>query len=187
MNKNSVHDGAALLNGDRVSSTLAAIPYARHLGVRVAEFSEAGAVVFHLPFEERLVGNVTLPALHGGVIAAFMQVAALASTYSFLRGERLPKLVDFSLDYLSSAGPMDLYAVCDMHRVGKRIAAVGVRCWQQSPDNPVGVGRAHVFIAQSASDPNLQHVRSDQNSIAAHLATATGANSPLPPTAEDSK
>ncbi|MBU4280713.1 MAG: hypothetical protein KKG11_09810 [Gammaproteobacteria bacterium] len=72
MNKNSVHDGAALLNGDRVSSTLAAIPYARHLGVRVAEFSEAGAVVFHLPFEERLVGNVTLPALHGGVIAAFM-------------------------------------------------------------------------------------------------------------------
>ncbi|NWF45115.1 PaaI family thioesterase [Hydrogenophaga sp. D2P1] len=187
MNKNSVHDGAALLNGDRVSSTLAAIPYARHLGVRVAEFSEAGAVVFHLPFEERLVGNVTLPALHGGVIAAFMQVAALASTYSFLRGERLPKLVDFSLDYLSSAGPMDLYAVCDMHRVGKRIAAVGVRCWQQSPDNPVGVGRAHVFIAQSASDPNLQHVRSDQNSIAAHLATATGANSPLPTKAEDSK
>jgi acyl-coenzyme A thioesterase PaaI-like protein len=143
--------------------------------------------VFHLPFEERLVGNVTLPALHGGVIAAFMQVAALASTYSFLRGERLPKLVDFSLDYLSSAGPMDLYAVCDMHRVGKRIAAVGVRCWQQSPDNPVGVGRAHVFIAQSASDPNLQHVRSDQNSIAAHLATATGANSPLPTKAEDSK
>ncbi|MBU4324496.1 MAG: hypothetical protein KKG49_14810, partial [Gammaproteobacteria bacterium] len=115
------------------------------------------------------------------------QVAALASTYSFLRGERLPKLVDFSLDYLSSAGPMDLYAVCDMHRVGKRIAAVGVRCWQQSPDNPVGVGRAHVFIAQSASDPNLQHVRSDQNSIAAHLATATGANSPLPTKAEDSK
>jgi uncharacterized membrane protein len=86
MNKNSVHDGAALLNGDRVSSTLAAIPYARHLGVRVAEFSEAGAVVFHLPFEERLVGNVTLPALHGGVIAAFMLGGTGLNLFVFARG-----------------------------------------------------------------------------------------------------
>jgi acyl-coenzyme A thioesterase PaaI-like protein len=102
-----------------------------------------------------LVGNVTLPALHGGVIAAFMQVAALASTYSLLRGERLPKLVDFSLDYLSSAGPMDLYAACEMHRVGKRIASLGIRCWQGNPDAPVALGRAHLFIAQSSSDSGL--------------------------------
>jgi acyl-coenzyme A thioesterase PaaI-like protein len=63
-----------------------------------------------------------------------------------------PKLVDFSIDYLSSAGPLDLFARCEMHRAGKRIAAVGIRCWQRNPDAPVALGRAHVFVAPSATD-----------------------------------
>ena len=93
-----------------------------------------------------------LPAYHGGVVATLMQVAALTATYVLLDEDRPPKLVDFSIDYLSSAGPGDLFARCEMHRVGRRVAAVGIRCWQQDPDAPVALGRAHVFVAASASD-----------------------------------
>lgn len=136
----------------RIASTLDAMPYVRHLGIRLVEVGDSSEVRFHLPFDARLIGNVTLPAIHGGIVATFMEAAALASTYALL-GEHLPpKLVDFSLDYLSSAGPSDLYAQCEMHRVGRRIAAVGVRCWQRNMHTPIALGRAHVFVAPSASD-----------------------------------
>lgn len=50
----------------------------------------------------------------------------------------------------NSAGPMNLYAWREMHRVAKRIAAIGVRRWQHGPDFPVALGRANVFVALSA-------------------------------------
>lgn len=137
---------------ERIAATLQAIPYTRHLGVRLANHGAADGVVFHLPFDARLIGNVTLPAIHGGVVATFMEAAALAATYALIDAGLPPKLVDFSIDYLSSAGPIDLYAQCEMHRVGKRIATVGVRCWQRNVDAPIALGRAHVFVAPSASD-----------------------------------
>lgn len=132
---------------ERVTSILAALPYARHLGIRLAEIDGAGNVVFHLPFEARFIGNITLPAYHGGVVATLMEVAALTATYILLDEDRPPRLVDFSIDYLSSARSSDLFAQCEMHRVGRRVAAVGIRCWQKDPDAPVAVGRAHVFVA----------------------------------------
>ena len=137
---------------ERIAATLQSTPYTRHLGVLLVNHDAADGVVFHLPFDARLIGNVTLPAIHGGVIAAFMEAAALAATYARIDAGLLAKLVDFSIDYLSSAGPIDLYAQCEMHRVGKRIAAVGVRCWQRNMDAPIALGRAHVYVAPSASD-----------------------------------
>ncbi len=135
-------------------ATLQAMPYARHLGIcLLAEPTDVS--VFHLPFDARIIGNPMLPAIHGGVVATFMQAAALASTYALMREDVPPKLVDFSIDYLSSAGPTELFAQCEMHRVGKRIASVGVRCWQKSSDAPVALARAHLFVAPSASDASV--------------------------------
>lgn len=134
-------------NSKRVASAISAMPYARHLGIGVV-VAKGGAdsILFHLPFEARLVGNVTLPAYHGGVVATFMQVAALTTVYDLITEGRLPKLVNFSIDYLNSAGPLDLYARCEVHRVGRRIATVGIRCWQNDTKVPVALSRAHIFI-----------------------------------------
>ncbi len=54
---------------EQITSVLATIPYVRHLGIRVVKVEGARGVVLQLPFEARLVGNVTLPAIHGGVVA----------------------------------------------------------------------------------------------------------------------
>ncbi|MEJ8856647.1 PaaI family thioesterase [Variovorax robiniae] len=140
---------------DRTAANLEAMPYCRHLGIRLAPDAQDGAPTFHLPFDPRLIGNASLPAIHGGVLATFMQACALAATSAALGNQVPPKLVDFSLDYLSSAGPSDLYAQCEMHRVGRRIAAVGIRCWQRSADEPVALGRAHVYVAASSSDASV--------------------------------
>jgi len=142
----------ALRMHQRIAATLEAIPYARHLGIRLIDPHESDEVAYHMPFDAGRIGNPILPALHGGVVATFMQVVALSETYALLRDELLPKLVDFSIDYLSTAEPRDLFARCEIHRVGKRVAAVGIRCWQRTPNAPVALGRAHVFVAPSASD-----------------------------------
>jgi uncharacterized protein (TIGR00369 family) len=143
------------LTRERTAAALDAMPYLRHLGIRLAGQAHRDGVVFHLPFDARLVGNASLPAIHGGVLATFMEAAALAATSAALGNAVPPKMVDFSIDYLSSAGPLDLYAQCEMHRVGRRIAAIGIRCWQQGADEPVALGRAHVYVAQSSSDASV--------------------------------
>jgi acyl-coenzyme A thioesterase PaaI-like protein len=103
------------------------------------------------PVGRAVVGDVNLAAYHGGVIATFMQVAALTATYVLHGEDRPPKLVVlYRLPAL--AGPLDLFARCEMHRVGKRVAAVGNRCWQHGLDAPVARGRVHVFVAPSSSD-----------------------------------
>ena len=151
---NDQHSPDPQIARDRVVATLQAMPYARHLGIRLMA-EPTDSTVFHLPFDARIIGNPTLPAIHGGVVATFMQAAALASTYALMQEDVPPKLVDFSIDYLSSAGPTDLFAQCEMHRVGKRIASVGIRCWQKNSDAPVALARAHMFVAPSASDASV--------------------------------
>lgn len=134
---------------NKVRSAIWAVPYARHLGIDVVTIEGADSVLFHLPFEPRLIGNMALPAYHGGVVAAFMQVAALTTANDLITEDRLPKLVDFSIDYLNSAGPLDLYARCEVHRLGRRIATVGTRCWQNDTKLPVALSRACIFIGPS--------------------------------------
>ena len=53
---------------------IAAIPYAEHLGL--AGSLEAGELVTRLPFRDDLVGNPGPPALHGGVVGAFLELTA---------------------------------------------------------------------------------------------------------------
>ena len=59
-------------------------PICRHLGIRLSARRARGELTFHLPFDARLIGNASLPAIHGGVLATFMQAAALTATSAAL-------------------------------------------------------------------------------------------------------
>ena len=61
---------------ERLHAMLARIPYAQFLGVRAELAGDEMTLI--MPFAERLVGNIKLPALHGGVVGAFMEMTALA-------------------------------------------------------------------------------------------------------------
>jgi len=121
------------------------IPYVEYLGIRVA--SGAGAPLFRLPFQDKLIGNPYLPALHGGVIAGFAQTAATLRLMRTLQGARLPKGIDFSIDYLRAGRPEETFAACEVVRLGARVALVQVRCWQKEPAYPIAVARGHFLLA----------------------------------------
>ncbi|TDR71646.1 PaaI family thioesterase [Paludibacterium purpuratum] len=128
-----------------------AIPYARLMGVEFGEEGEEGALLFTLPFAERNVGNTTLPALHGGLIGGFMENAALIHLMWNRESLEIPKIVDFSLDYLRPGRPQTLFARCEITKQGKRVAHVLIEAWQDSPEKPVAVARAHFLLATNTN------------------------------------
>lgn len=121
-----------------------AIPYVDYLGIRMAP--GADAPLFRMPYQARLIGNPNLPALHGGVVAGFAETAALLHLAQALGGAKLPKGIDFSIDYLRAGRPMETFATCELVRVGARVALVQVRCWQSDPGTPIIVARGHFLL-----------------------------------------
>ncbi len=127
------------------------IPYAAFLGIMATQDDEG--LLFQLPYAERLVGNMALPAVHGGVVAGFMENAALLHLmHQEPRQVGIPKTIDFSIDYLRSAGPRESFARCEVTRLGRRVAQVQVRCWQQNPAVPVALARAHFLLGGSSPE-----------------------------------
>lgn len=125
------------------------IPYVEFLGIRVAP-GEA-APLFRMPYQERLIGNPRLPALHGGVIAGFTETAATLHVIRTLGGAKFPKCIDFSIDYLRAGRPEETFAACEVVRLGARVALVQVRCWQSSPERPIAVARGHFLLTSPAA------------------------------------
>jgi len=60
---------------ERLDGFLQRVPYVRFLGMQVELAGEEMRV--RLDFAPHLVGNAMLPALHGGVIGAFMEMTAI--------------------------------------------------------------------------------------------------------------
>jgi uncharacterized protein (TIGR00369 family) len=125
---------------------LALVPYAAWIGLRI-DLTNPTAPVLSLPYKPSLIGNIALPALHGGVVASFMESAALLHLLLVLDEQRVPKSIDFSIDYLRSARAEETHAACAVERLGRRVAQVQVRCWQSRPDEPVALARAHFLLA----------------------------------------
>lgn len=130
----------------RFAEVIAAVPYARLMGVECGE-DAAGELLFSLPFYERNVGNTTLPALHGGLIGGFLENTALLHLMWNRESLEAPKIVDFSLDYLRSGKAQTLYAQCEITKQGKRVAHVLIEAWQEDRKKPVAVARAHFLLS----------------------------------------
>ena len=137
---------AAREDGD-YQPLVALIPYARFLGIKVE--TSADRLRLRLPFRQNLVGNPTLPAWHGGVTAAFMENTALLHLLLQLDEHRVPKTIDFAIDFLLSGRPQDLYTDCEVSRLGSRVAQTQIRCWQTDPAKPIAIARAHFLLSAS--------------------------------------
>ena len=127
-----------------LEAMLARIPYAKFLGVRAELAGDEMTGI--LPFSEHLIGNPTLPALHGGVIGAFMEMTAVLQV-SIAEGQaRQPRPIDITVEYLRSGRPQTTFARAVIKRVGRRIANVQVEAWQDARANPIAFLRGHFLV-----------------------------------------
>ncbi|UAW99537.1 PaaI family thioesterase [Halopseudomonas nanhaiensis] len=118
-----------------------AIPYASLIGLRVRR--DGDSVLFSLPISPDNIGNPVLPAIHGGVIAGFMEQAAMLHLMIFMNSSNFPKIIDFSVDYLRAGLSRETFASCQVWRQGRRVGNVAITAWQTDPSEPIATARAH--------------------------------------------
>jgi uncharacterized protein (TIGR00369 family) len=130
---------------DQLARFLERAPYIRFLGMTAEIAGDEMTAV--LPFSDHLVGNINIPALHGGVIGAFMEMTALAQLSISEPSKRLPKTIDITIEYLRPGRAQTTYARADLRKVGRRVANVHVEAWQEARDAPIAALRGHFLLS----------------------------------------
>ncbi|REJ73571.1 MAG: PaaI family thioesterase [Acidobacteria bacterium] len=123
---------------------LASMPYVAFLGMGAVRRGDE--LTFTLPFRAELVGNTRLPALHGGAIGAFLETAAHLQLAARVASEKLPKTIDFSIEYLRSGRPRDTYARAEIVKLGRRVCSVQAVAWQDERQRPIATARGAFLL-----------------------------------------
>ena len=137
---------------DILKGLVEGVPYLRFLGLR---FENAGdELTAILPFDPCLIGNPLIPALHGGVTAAFLEATAIIGLVWSGLAEgtspvTLPKTIDLTVDYLRPGGPKDSFARARIVRSGRRYASVHVEAWQDDPSRLFAQGTGHFLMPEA--------------------------------------
>ena len=150
-----------------LSALVQSIPYIQFLGI---DFDRRGnELTAIMSYDEKLIGNPGLPALHGGAIAAFLEVSAVIElSWSSLWKEieaspqspqgnlipsqiELPKTIDFTVDYLRSGLPRDAYARARVTRSGRRYASVFVEAWQDNRKRTFAQATGHFLMPKPSA------------------------------------
>ena len=142
------------------------VPYIQFLGIQFDRRGDELTAV--LPFSEKLIGNPFLPAIHGGVTSAFLEVTSVITlewetlwpdiesgvidVEQMVAGHlpRSPKTIDFTVDYLRSGLPRDAYARARVARSGRRYASVNVEAWQDKRTRLFTQATGHFLMPDKA-------------------------------------
>jgi acyl-coenzyme A thioesterase PaaI-like protein len=142
------------------------IPYAQFLGIEFERRGDELTAVLH--YHDELIGNPMVPALHGGATSAFLEITAVVglswvniweqtesgslSLDDLDAGKlpRLPKTIDFTVDFLRAGLPRDAYARARVNRSGRRYASVHVEAWQDNRSKLFAQATGHFLMPQDA-------------------------------------
>jgi uncharacterized protein (TIGR00369 family) len=135
---------------ERLDAVMRSIPYIRFLGMKAELAGDEMTAI--LPFSQHLVGNPVIPALHGGVVGAFLEMTALAQLLVSETQARQPKTIDVTIEYLRPARALTTFARAHLRKVGRRIANVQVEAWQDQRDSPVAALHGHFLLRRPEAD-----------------------------------
>jgi len=138
------------------------VPYIRFMGITFERRGDELTGV--MAYDDHLIGNPMLPALHGGATSAFLEVTAMITlSWSLIWDDmesgvldvealtagqlpRLPKTVDFTVDFLRSGLPRDSYARARVTRSGRRYGSVHVEAWQDNRERMHAQATGHFVM-----------------------------------------
>ena len=121
-----------------------AIPHMRFLGVSVEE--TGGRLVGRMKYADHLVGNPTIPALHGGTLGAMLEAAAQFELLYRAETVALPKTITITVDYLRSGRALDTFVRAHIVRQGRRVTTVQSVAWQEDEAKPIATATVHLLI-----------------------------------------
>ena len=130
---------------DEIDAILKRLPFAQTLGMRCEVLCDEMTAI--LPFQEKLIGNVAIRALHGGAIASFLELTAMLQVFLISDMPRPQKPINLTIDYLRQGHAKDLYARAYVLKMGRRMASVRAEAWQENRAEPVTALMAHFLVA----------------------------------------
>lgn len=136
---------AALKQSRDIQAINNLIPYARTVGLEV--IVDGDDVLTVLRHHDDNIGNYIIRAVHGGVVGALLEHAAIVHLLAETEAAVVPKIVNLSIDYLRPCMAADTFARGQVIRQGRRVANVRALAWQESPDKPVAAAHAHFLLA----------------------------------------
>ena len=142
------------------------VPYAGFLGLSAA--MRGDELITTMRYGDHLIGNASLPALHGGTLGALLESAAIFELLWRAETAELPTSpggagtevrIDrldgrwaltrapwrLTVDYLRSGAPVDTHARGIVTRQGRRITNVRMEAWQADRSAPVATAHA-IFL-----------------------------------------
>ena len=122
---------------------IAEVPYAVWLGLTAA--TQGDELITTMRYSDHLIGNASLPAIHGGTLGALLESAAIFELLWRAETAVHPKTITLTVDYLRSAAPIDTHARASVTRQGRRITNVRMEAWQGDRAAPVVSAHA-VFL-----------------------------------------
>lgn len=134
---------AARRTGD-FASLVQEIPYLVFLGVRVEIW--AGRRVAVMPFAEHLVGNPTVPALHGGTLGGLLESMAHLECLAATDHQRLPKTITLTVDFMRSGKTRDTFAAAKIVKHGRRVITLHCHAWQEDENAPIATATVHLKV-----------------------------------------
>ena len=120
------------------------IPYATSVGLEV--FLDDRGLVTALRFRETNVGNYQLHLIHGGVVGALLEHAAIMHLLLETDIAVVPKVINLSVDFLRPVRGADAFARGTVIRQGRLVANVRAEVWQDDPAKPLAAAHAHFLL-----------------------------------------
>ena len=144
-----VDDLAEAKRSGNMQAIFDAIPYSKFLGLSAR--MDGDELITTMKFDQSLIGNPSLPALHGGTLGALLESSAIFELLWRAETIVLPKTITLTVDYLRSGQPVDTHARSIVTRHGRRVANVRVEAWQADRNAPVATAHAIVLVMREAS------------------------------------
>lgn len=133
-----------------IAALIATSPFARFLTIET-RIDERGLISI-MPVRDDMVGNVMIPALHGGCVAAFLEIACLLELAKETNTTAPARAIDISVEYLRPARREDTFARARVRRLGRRIATVHAEAWQRDENTPVCLLRSQLRLPEGIAE-----------------------------------
>ncbi len=130
---------------EELDPLIAEIPYAEFLGL-TSESLDDGELVLRMRFQDHLIGDSSIPALHGGTLGALLESTAVFTVLRSTDTTSLPKTITLTVDYLRSARSKPTFCAARITKKGRTIVIVQAEAWQDARDEPVATANVHFLI-----------------------------------------
>ena len=127
------------LNREEVNCVLNTSSFSSWLGV--SAIHEGDQLLLLMRFAEHHIGNEMIRAIHGGVMASFLECTASAVFSQMIGSSVLLRALNSDVAFLRSTSDRDTYADVKVLRHGRRLATLEVNAWQDDVNRPVASGR----------------------------------------------